>query len=444
MSADPTPLLRTLAKEAALRLQAAGYIAYWAGGCVRDMLRSVPPKDYDIATNALPEQVLDLFPGAKAVGKSFGVVLAPVEGAFFEVATFRRDHAYLDGRRPEAVTFADPETDAQRRDFTINAMFYDPATDALYDFVGGRADLAGGVIRCVGDPQKRIQEDHLRMLRAVRFAATLGFSLNEATAAAIRANAGLISRVSAERIQEELTRILLESQKAGDALVLMDDLDLLSVILPEVAALKGETQPPEFHPEGDVFVHTVMMLNLMKARDTILVYSVLLHDVGKPLTAEIGPDRKRFHNHAARGAELAEAILRRLRFSAADASAIVHAVHNHMRFTDVQRMRRSTLRRLAGEPTFPVELELHRLDCAASHGDLGNYDFLKRFREEMAAEPVLPEPWITGTDIMQCGVPEGPQVGTWRKLAYDAQLEGRFGSRVELLQWLKTETGKGC
>lgn len=431
--------LRERATLAVKRLQSAGFTAFWAGGCVRDMIMGKSPKDYDITTSATPSQVTKLFPGSITVGLAFAVVRAPIEGTFFEIATFRKDHAYKDGRRPEKVSFTDPMTDATRRDFTINALFYDPVADKLHDYVDGKKDITSRIVRCVGNAKDRFTEDHLRMLRAVRFAVSLNFSLHGETANAIKELATLITKISAERIRDELTRILLEAQQSGDALVMMDDLGLLEVILPEVTAMKGQAQPPEFHPEGDVFEHTVLMLNMMHEPATHLAYSVLLHDVSKPLTARQSAVRIRFDGHADQGAELAKRILRRLCFPSDDIEAISYCIRNHMRIMDVRNMRRSTLRRLVGAPTFPVELELHRLDCLGSHGDLGNYHFLVDFQRQLAEEPVLPKPWVTGHDIMKLGVPEGHQVGFWRKKAYDAQLEERFGNRDELIKWLKDE-----
>ena len=421
------------------RLQNAGFTAFWAGGCVRDLLRGTPPKDYDIATNATPDRVIALFPRAVAVGKAFGVVCVPEGENVFEVATFRKDHAYQDGRHPESVTFSDPETDAQRRDFTINAMFYDPVAAQLHDFVNGQADLAAHLVRCVGNPADRFREDRLRMLRAIRFATTLDFVLETSTREAIRTLAEAVGEISAERIRDEISRILLESVRPGNALRLLADLGLLAVLLPEVCAMMGQEQPPEFHPEGDVFEHTIRMLNLMETRSLQLAFAVLLHDIGKPDTACRTADRIRFNRHAEVGAETARAILRRLRFSNDDTDAIVACVAGHMRFQDVPHMRASTLRRMVGAPTFPVELELHRLDCLASHGSLEHHAHASRFAQELANQPALPRPWITGHDILQMGVPEGPDVGRWHRIAYEAQLDQRFESREALRSWLADE-----
>jgi len=423
------------------RLRAAGFTAYWAGGCVRDLIMGRIAKDFDVATNAIPETVMELFLQAVPVGKSFGVVRVPLAGNWYEVATFRKDAAYVDGRHPTSITFSDPETDAQRRDFTVNGLFYDPLSEDVLDYVDGSRDIERRIIRAVGEPGQRFREDHLRLLRAVRFATTLDFVIDPATALAIRDNAPSIATISAERIREELSRLLVEAKRAGEALVTLRDLGLLKVILPEVAAMQGVEQPPEFHPEGDVFRHTVIMLDEMQTDDPRLAWAVLLHDVGKPPTAEFKEGRWRFECHANVGAEGARAILERLRFSSEDTEAIVFMVGNHMRFSDVKSMRRSTLRRLVGAPTFTAELELHRLDCTASHGDLVNYHYLGEFQEQMEAEPVLPEPWINGRDIIALGLRQGPEVGVWRKKAYDAQLEGTFADREALLAWLKAEMG---
>jgi poly(A) polymerase len=450
MSPTDTAALRDRAAEAVRRLRSRGYTAFWAGGCVRDMLRGRQPRDYDIATDAPPDTVAGLFPGSHTVGKAFAVVRAPVDDTLFEIATFREDHGYADGRHPGSVSFTDARTDAGRRDFTINALFYDPVAETLIDYVGGANDVRAGIVRAVGDPAARFAEDHLRLLRAARFASTLEFSLDPGTAAAIRAHAALIDRVSPERVREELTRILLESPAPGRAVSLLDDLGLLDPMLPEITAMKGQPQPPEFHPEGDVFTHTLIMLDMMAPaaqrclaprQRVVLAYAALLHDIGKPMTARQDGDRLRFNGHAPEGAAAAAAVLSRLRFSSEDRDAVTFCIRNHMRLMDVQNMRRSTLRRLVGAPTFAVELELHRLDCLASHGDLSNYYFLVDVVREQADEPILPDPWISGHDIMALGVPEGPEVGQWRNRAYTAQLEGEIASRDDLLKWLRTEIG---
>jgi poly(A) polymerase len=422
------------------RLSAEGFIAYLAGGCVRDKLLGRIPVDYDVATEALPDVVEKLFPASVSTGKCFGVVRVRVDDEEVEIATFRADHGYQDGRHPDSVTFSDPETDAQRRDFTINALFMDLGQhNRVIDFVEGQRDLEAGIVRCVGDPVTRFKEDHLRMLRAVRFTSVLGFRLDDATADAIRAQAGQVADMAAERIRDELTRTLTESPRAGDALMLLDDVGLLEPLLPEISAMKGTPQPPQFHPEGDVFEHTVLMLNEMEAPSPRLAWAVLLHDVGKPPTITTDTDRIRFNRHATIGGDMTVEILRRLRFPNDDIDFITACVRGHMRTMDVPRMRRATLRRMVGAPTFPIELELHRLDCVGSHGDLSNYDHLVAFQEEMANEPVLPPAWITGKDMLALGIQEGPQIGRWLRMAYEAQLEDRFPDREALLDWLRNE-----
>ena len=428
------------ARDIVARLQEQGHVAYWAGGCVRDRLLDRTPTDYDIATDALPEDVIALFPGALEVGRAFGVLIVQHAGCDIEVATFREEGGYEDGRHPDVVTFStEARDDAKRRDFTVNAMFYDPVSDTLHDFVGGQQDLADGIIRCVGVAADRFRDDHLRMLRAVRFATRFGFELHADTRDAIRRQASHITRISPERIREELTRILMEAQRAGDALALLDTLGLLEHILPEVSALKEQAQPPQYHPEGDVFTHVVLMLNTMAARSPTLIFAVLFHDIGKPATAEFRDGRIRFNGHAEIGADMAVDIMKRLRFSRQMIEDVKHCVQRHMRFIDVSNMRKSTLRRLIGADIFDAELELHRLDCLSSHGMLDNYHFLQQYRADMQAEPVLPKPWVNGRDILALGIPEGPAIGEWHRRAYDQQLEGSVDSREALLKWLEAE-----
>jgi len=445
MDTDSSEQLRQDALAIVRALRQAGFTAYWAGGCVRDRLLGRVPQDYDVATSARPEDVARLFPRTVATGKAFGVMQVVTAGRTCEVATFRRDSAAGDGRRPDAVSFSSPEEDARRRDFTINGMFFDPVAGEVIDFVGGREDLARKIVRTIGDPQARFREDYLRLLRAVRFAATLEFALEPATLAALQALAPRIAGISAERIQQELTRLLTAAPRAGQGLRLLQASGLLAVLLPEVAALAGQAQPPQFHPEGDVFEHTVLMLDgLAQPSSPTLAWAVLLHDIGKPPTAVLsrepdGSERLRFNYHDETGARMAADILRRLKMSTADLEAITYCIQNHMRFKEARKMRRATLRRLVGAPTFPVELELHRLDCRSSHGDLGNYEFLLQFQEALKNEPVLPKPWVTGHDLLARGLPAGPELGRWHRRAYDAQLEGRFTSREELLAWLDRE-----
>jgi len=644
------------------QIRTAGFTAFFAGGSVRDKLLGREAKDYDIATNATPEQIEALFPKTVAVGKAFGVIVVVEDGTETEVATFRADGGYQDGRRPDSVHFCGAEEDAKRRDFTVNGMFYDPIEDKVIDYIGGQIDLEKKIIRAIGEPEKRFAEDHLRMLRAVRFAHTLGFEIEPATRAAIRKHAPDLAKISVERIENEFSRTLTESIRPGDALKELVDLGLMANIIPEILPMIGQEQPPEFHPEGDVFVHTCLMLNLMKNRgagalacenmadegvcptednpfrpldgeihrthrrlphwqqnnriyfitlrtndslphselkkldliqekeaaldqgygechlknnlcrvalektllhengtqydliayvimpnhvhilvapyknvdlstlvqawksisareinkvmnqrgafwmdesfdhivrdnshlekfilyirnnpekahlkngeysffvaqtpppagkwqtgasapqtrpqskplnfDKLLAYTALLHDVGKPATAFMGEDRIRFHGHERKSAEMAEEILRRLKLPVKEIKQIVTAVDGHMRFKDVQKMNKSTLRKLMGAETFDLELELHRLDCEGSHRLLDNHQFLLGKAEEMKNEPILPEKWVTGKDLRELGVPPGPRMGDLLQLAYDAQLEGRFPDRNALLDWLKTQ-----
>lgn len=446
-------------KDIALRvvdvLQQHGHQAVFAGGCVRDELMGRQPKDYDVATSALPDEVEKLFPKTLAIGKAFGVI-AVIDGKqTVEVATFRKESGTMDGRHPETVHFCAAREDALRRDFTVNGMFYDPIRDQLIDYVNGRNDLEQKRIVAIGHPSERFQEDHLRMLRAIRFAYTLGFEIDKETDAAIRELAPMIQRISVERIEAELSRTLVESAKPGNAFRHLHQSGLLEQIIPEIVPMAGQEQPPQFHPEGDVFEHTVLMLNLMnaEARETPtytlreLAYTVLLHDIGKPPTARIGPGtdgkpRIRFDGHAVISAEMAETILMRLRLPSKERNHIVEAIRGHMRFMDVQNMRTSKLRKMIGAEIFDLEMELHRLDCLGSHGMLDNYDFLLDYIQEMENEPILPDPWIRGHDLLDMGIKEGRLIGQILKEAYDAQIEDRFASRKELLQWITATYGK--
>ena len=426
-----------LARHIVGQLQQHGHLAYLAGGCVRDLLLGREPKDYDVATAARPEQVVSLFPAARLVGAHFGVVLVRAGSAEVEVATFRSDHAYADGRRPLAVEFeTDPRLDVTRRDFTINGLLLDPQTNQVLDFVGGREDLRAGVIRAIGDPETRFREDHLRMLRAIRFAARFGFSIDAATLAAIHKLHGKIAAISAERVRDELVRILTEGG-ARRGFELLDASGLLEEILPEVAAMKGVEQPPEFHPEGDVWVHTLMMLEGLRAPTETLALGVLLHDVGKPPTFSVS-DRIRFDEHAEVGARMAVRILTRLRFPNGAIRQVEALVANHLRFKDVTRMRESTLKRFMRMDQFEEHLELHRLDCAMSHRLLGNYEFVKRKFEEAPGAVLKPKPLVTGHDLIAAGYVPGPAFGRMLRAAEDAQLEGHVRTREEGLALVRS------
>jgi poly(A) polymerase len=468
--------MRDTAVSVVRRLVEAGYTALFAGGCVRDMVRGVEPHDYDIATTATPEEVQRLFPKTIPVGAQFGVVLVLENDHQFEVATFRTDDVYADGRRPTAVHYGTPQQDAQRRDFTINGLFYDPlgtltpslSRDAgegvrrtgegrIIDFVGGQADIARKLVRTIGEPHARFTEDKLRLLRCVRFASNLEFEIEPATLDAVRKMASQINAVSAERIRDELVKIFTRSN-AGRGLVLLEESGLLQQILPEVAAMKGVEQPPEFHPEGDVFTHTKLMLDLMSCSDRnvapakdsdsisgrgqkaapaniTLAFAVLLHDVGKPPTFERAPDRIRFHEHDKAGAELAEKILRRLRFSNEVIEKVCLCIGEHMRIRHVQDMRPAKLKRILARETFADELELHRLDCLTSHGDIANYDFLRTKAAELPPEVLKPVPMVTGHDLLALGFAPGPLLGQVLRELQELQLEERLQSREEALAY---------
>jgi poly(A) polymerase len=423
------------------RLQAHGHVAYYAGGCVRDSLLGKTPVDYDIATSAHPEQVQSLFPRTVAVGAHFGVIVV-VEGGFeFEVASFRSDGIYIDGRRPENVTFSTPQQDAERRDFTVNGMFFDPVKGETIDFVNGRADLAAGILRAIGNAADRFREDRLRMLRAVRFAATLGFEIEEKTWQALCENAAEITAVSAERIREELTRIFLSPNRVR-GFDLLDQSGLMQVVLPEITALKGCEQPPQFHPEGDVFVHTRIMLGLLPAEVSVpLVFSVLFHDIGKPATFTYSAeeDRIRFSGHDKVGAEMTARLMERLRFSREVIDATVEAVDQHMVFKDVQKMRVSKLKRFMSRPHFDDEMALHKVDCASSHNFLDNYDFLLQKKEEFSNEPLIPPPLVRGDDLLGMGWKPGPVIGKILEAVQTRQLEGTLTTREEALEWVRQE-----
>ncbi len=427
------------------RLQSAGFRALYAGGCVRDMLRGVPAHDYDIATSARPEQVQALFRKTVAVGAQFGVICVFEEGVEFQVASFRSDGLYVDGRHPETVTFSSPEEDAKRRDFTVNGLFFDPIANQLIDYVGGRADLDAKVLRAIGEPAERIKEDRLRMLRAIRFAAVLGFDIERNSWRAVMESAHRIHEVSAERIREELVKIFTSPQRVR-GFDLLDESGLLREVLPEIEALKGCEQPPQFHPEGDVFVHTRAMLGLLPDKVTTpLVFSVLFHDVGKPPTYTFNAveQRIRFSGHDKVGAEMTEEIMSRLRFSRAEIDATVEAVANHMVFKDVQKMRVSRLKRFMSREHFEDELELHRVDCTSSHADLSNYDYLKARREEFSHEPLIPPPLVSGSDLIRLGFTPGPRFKEILEAVQSRQLEGTLSEREAALAFVKEEFGGG-
>ena len=436
-------MLKDFAISIVRSLQKAGYQAYFVGGCVRDMLLGRDPADYDVATGATPDQVMRIFPETYAVGAKFGVVLVPAsstnptDNAAVEVATFRSDIGYSDGRHPDQVRYSkDPREDVERRDFTINGLLLNPINQEVLDFVGGRKDLESRIIRAIGEPERRFAEDKLRMLRAVRFAARFGYTIESATFAAIQKLAPQIHQVSRERVRDELTKMLTEGH-ARNAFLLLDQTWLLREVLPEISTLKGIEQPPQFHPEGDVFVHTLLLLDkLPRPCPPTLAWGALLHDVGKPATFRIAPDRIRFDGHVEVGVKMAEEICRRLRFSNDDAGQILALVGNHMRFAQAQQMKESTLKKFMRMPRFQEHLELHRMDCQASHGDLTSLNFL---REKMAATPVevmRPAPLITGDDLIDAGYSPGPRFKEILAAIEDGQLEGRLRDRDAAMEFV--------
>jgi poly(A) polymerase len=432
-------------------LRQQGFQAYLVGGCVRDLLLGREPKDYDVATNATPAQVMEIFPETYAVGEQFGVVLVPVprggvacnvptQSYAVEVATFRSDLGYSDGRHPDEVRFSsDPREDVARRDFTINGMLLDPVTGEVLDFVGGRKDLEAGIIRTIGDPERRFAEDKLRMLRAVRFAARFESTIEAETFAAMQKLSQQIQVVSRERVRDELTRMLTEGH-GRRAFLLLDQSGLLQHVLPEISAMKGVEQPPEFHPEGDVFVHTLLLLDhLPQPCPMTLAWGALLHDVGKPATFRVAPDRIRFDNHVEVGVKMAEKICRRQRFSNDEAEQVLALVENHMRFGHVSRMKESTLKRFMRLPAFDEHLALHRADSLASHSHLSTYEFLQQKRAEIPPDKMRPAPLVTGDDLIAAGHAPGPKFREILNAVEDAQLEGRLASRDAALEFVQRE-----
>jgi poly(A) polymerase len=471
--------LREFATTIIQTLRQRGFQAYLVGGCVRDLLLKREPKDYDVATNATPQQVMQIFPETYAVGEQFGVVLVPETATagqqvphlrfapirndivnkeiadssehessgtdssrrgLVEVATFRRDIGYSDGRHPDEVRFSqDPREDVARRDFTINGMMLDPVGGEVLDYVGGRKDLEAGIIRAIGDPERRFAEDKLRMLRAVRFAARFEYAIEPLTFAAIRKLAPEIEIVSRERVRDELTRMLTEGH-AHRAFLLLDESGLLQHILREISAMKGVEQPAEFHPEGDVFIHTLLLLeNLPQPCPLTLAWGALLHDVGKPATFRRAPDRIRFDDHVDVGVKMAEKICERLRFSNDDAEQILALVDNHMRFGHATRMKESTLKRFLRLPRFDEHLALHRADSLASHRNLSTYEFVRQKQAEIPPDKIRPTPLVTGDDLIAAGHIPGPKFREILDAVEDAQLEGRLPSRDAALEFVRRE-----
>lgn len=424
---------REAATQVLTRLREANHQAYFVGGCVRDMVMGREPKDYDVATSARPDEVQALFPESVMVGAQFGVVMIPREAGVVEVATFRSDGAYSDGRHPDEVHYTQSaEDDVRRRDFTINGLLFDPLETKVIDFVGGRADIQARRIRTIGLPPDRFREDHLRMLRAVRFAARFGFALDPALLAAIQEQHSLIANVSYERVRDELSKILTEGA-ARRGFELLDETGLLAIVLPEVKALQGVEQPPQFHPEGDVWTHTLMMLEGMVNPSPTLALSVLLHDVGKPPTFSV-KERIRFDGHAEVGAKMVEEIGSRLRLPARQIAQVAALVANHLRFKDLPQMRRSTQLRFVRMAGFDAHLELHRLDCLASHGNLENYRLAQQILAETPPEIIKAKPLLRGDDLISEGYTPGPRFKQILRAVEDAQLEGRIQTREDAMR----------
>jgi poly(A) polymerase len=438
-------------------LRERGHQAYFVGGCVRDLLLGRHPADYDVATDATPDHVMAIFPRTWAVGAQFGVVLVPIAGedgcdvapehpqshhhGCIEVATFRKDGIYTDGRHPDGVRFSrSAREDVQRRDFTINGMLLDPLNrDEVLDYVGGRADLEAGLVRTIGEAHRRFSEDKLRMLRAVRFAARFRFAIDPETLHAIRDLAPQIKVVSRERVRDELTKLLTEGH-ARRAFELLDESGLLGEVLPEVAKMKGVDQPPQYHPEGDVWVHTLLLLEKLPENcSPTLAWGALLHDVGKPPTFRVAPDRIRFDGHVDVGVQMTERLGRELRFSNDELQQVSALVANHMKFAEVTHMRESTLKRFMRMPRFDEHMALHKMDCLSSHGDLSLYEFVKQKMEETPAKEIRPEPLIAGADLIAAGYRPGPLFKRILAAVEDRQLEGRLQSREQAMEFVRAE-----
>ena len=412
-----------------------GHDAYFAGGAVRDLLLEKSISEIDIATSASPQEIEQLFPKTIPVGKQFGVIVVVQDTNHYEVTTFRKEADYVDGRHPTRVSFTDARHDVERRDFTVNALFYNPFTEEVIDYLKGREDLERKLIRTVGPPQSRFQEDKLRLLRALRFACQLDFEIEQQTYQQVKEHASQLTQVSWERIRDEVLKIL-TGPDPSRGLKLMSDSGILEVILPEIAAMQGVQQPPQFHPEGDVFVHTCLMFELSQERSETLALEILLHDVGKPPTFII-KERIRFDGHADLGAKMAEEICRRLRISNQQIEEVVDVVKDHLRFIHVQEMRESTLKRFLRKPNFSDHLELHRLDSLASHGNLSSYHFCQEKLEELSQEAMRPKPLINGHDLIRLGLEPGPLFSEILSAIEDFQLEGKLSSKEETLDWVK-------
>jgi len=427
---------QALAKSIVKTLRSKRHEAYYVGGCVRDMILGKKPSDFDIASDATPNQIRRYFKKTIPVGEAFGVMIVRLKGQSFEVSTFRRESDYRDGRRPEKVEFTDARSDVLRRDFTVNGLYFDPITKKSLDWIGGTKDIRKRVIRTIGNPEKRFHEDKLRMLRAVRFAVCLNFKIEPRTSKAIRKMRSQILVVSRERIRDELVKIFTGPHPAK-GLDLLDKTGLLEIILPEIYRLKGVQQPRKFHPEGDVYRHTRLIMGLLKKPSIVLAFGCLLHDIGKPKTFHRSKDRIRFNGHDKVGAKMAERLLDRLRFSNADKNQIVACVDGHMRFKDTRQMKESTLRKMFQRETFLTELEQHRLDCLASHKDLSIWRFLNKKLKRLSKGEIKPKPYLMGRDLLALGFKAGPEMGKILRLAEDKQLEGEFKIKEEAFDWAR-------
>jgi poly(A) polymerase len=444
MARHPTKSLKESATAIVQRLQDAGFAAFWVGGCVRDFLLGREPGDYDVATSARPEQIEKLFRRTIPVGRKFGVIVILEDERQFQVATFRAESDYQDGRHPEQVVFGDARADASRRDFTVNGLFFDPVRKKLHDWVGGEADLRARIIRTIGSAAERFAEDHLRLLRAVRFAAQLDFEIEAETMAALQAHAAEIKTISAERIRDELLK-LFRPPHASRGLELLRQSGLLEQVLPEIAATIACMQSPDYHPEGSVFNHLRLMLDhLPPEADASLPWAVLLHDVAKPVTASTDPKTGsiHFYGHEKIGAEMTVNILERLRFPRKQTDDIVQAVLWHMQFKDALEMRKATLRRLLMRPTFPLELALHQLDCLGSHRQLDVYDFLVQQVRELENQPEIRPPLLKGDDLIALGMKPGPALGALLAEIREKQLQDELKTRAEAKKWVKRLIGK--
>lgn len=420
------------------QLKENGFSAYFAGGAVRDMAMGIPSDDIDIATSATPDKILELFPDCYEIGAAFGIINVVIEHENFEVATFREERGYNDGRHPDEINYTtDPELDAKRRDFTINSMFYDPLEDKILDFEDGLEDIKQKRLRTVGDPNARFSEDYLRILRAVRFSTRFGFKLDSGIPPAIKNNLDGLNKISMERIRDELNKMLTGPAPA-ESIKMLAELKILDIILPEISALQGVEQPKKYHPEGDVFVHTCLMLEMMKEPTLELAWSVLLHDTGKPATFSRDEDGiPHFYNHEKVSREIGEKILQRFKFSKSQTNDILTAVGNHMKFSHVKEMREAKLKRLMADPSFPLQLQLHNLDCSSSHGRLDNYKFLKERLENPETEIELPPPLLTGKDLIAIGLKPGPAMGKILNEISDLQLDGKLKTKAEALEYIK-------